>query len=105
MTRALSIVTKRPTSQRPMANVSLTMEADEYRRALERLDITQGAAGDLFEVGARTSRRWAGGETRVPKAVALLLRLMLKKRLKLEVPAPFYEGPNRVWTLSAELQE
>lgn len=79
------------------------MEADEYRRALERLDITQAAAGDLFEVGARTSRRWALGETRVPKAVALLLRLMLKKKLKLEVPAPFFEGPNRVWTFSAEL--
>lgn len=88
-----------------MTKVSPTMEADEYRRALEKLDITQNAAGDLFEVGARTSRRWALGETRIPKAVALLLRLMLKKRIKLEIPAPFFEGPNRVWTLSAELQE
>jgi hypothetical protein len=81
------------------------MEADEYRKTLERLNITQAAAGDLFEVGARTSRRWALGETRIPKAVAMLLRLMHKKHLKLEIPAPFYEGPNRVWTLSAELRE
>jgi hypothetical protein len=60
------------------------MEAKDYRKALEKLDMTQLAAGELFMVGARTSRRWALGEARIPAAVAMLLKLMLKKRIKLE---------------------
>jgi hypothetical protein len=78
----------------------MTMSAKEYRDALEHLDISQLAAGKLFGVGSRTSRRWALGEARVPLAVAMLLRLMLKKRLKLEVPTPMNVGC-RVWTFSA----
>jgi hypothetical protein len=58
------------------------MTAEQYRAALERLQMTQVAAGELFRVGARTSRRWALDEARVPFAVAALLHLMLKKRLK-----------------------
>jgi hypothetical protein len=60
------------------------MTSDQYRAALERLDLTQVAAGDLFRVGDRTSRRWALGEARIPAAVAILLKLMLKKRVNPE---------------------
>jgi hypothetical protein len=57
------------------------MNAQEYRAALEALQITQLDAGELFNVGARTSRRWASGEARVPTSVAMLLRLMLRKQV------------------------
>jgi hypothetical protein len=58
------------------------MNAQEYRDALERLKLTQLDAGELFNVGARTSRRWALGQARVPTSVAMLLRLMLRKRVE-----------------------
>ena len=60
------------------------MTPEQYRKALTKLDLTQVAAGDLFRVGHRTSRRWALGEARIPWTVALLLRLMVKRRLTLE---------------------
>ena len=79
-----------------------TMTAKEYQDALDRLEMTQAAAGTLFGVGPRTSRRWALDEAKVPVPVSMILRLMLKKQLKLKVPAPFNESPGRLWTLSAE---
>jgi len=57
------------------------MNAEEYKAALEALKITQLDAGELFNVGARTSRRWALGEARIPTSVAMLLRLMLRKQV------------------------
>jgi hypothetical protein len=81
------------------------MTSDEYRAALDKLGISQLAAGKLFAVGARTSRRWALDEARVPLAVAMLLRLMLKKRLKLEIPVwneDTRKFDSQIWTLSAE---
>jgi hypothetical protein len=57
------------------------MNADQYRTALKRLGLSQLAAGDLFRVGPRTSRRWALDESRIPDSVAMLLHLMLKKRI------------------------
>ena len=88
-----------------MAYVCLmaTMTAKEYREALDRLEMTQGAAGALFGVGIRSSRRWALGEAKVPTSVSLILHLMLKKKLKLEVPgSTFIDSRSRLWTLSAE---
>jgi hypothetical protein len=77
------------------------MTTDEYRATLDKLGLTQLAAGKLFAVGARTSRRWALGEARVPMAVAMLLRLMLKRQLRLEVP--LHKDGSQVWDLTAEL--
>lgn len=57
------------------------MTADQYRTALKRLHLTQLAAGELFRVGARTSRRWALDESRIPDSVAMILQLMLKRRI------------------------
>lgn len=58
------------------------MNAQEYRDALERLKLTQLDAGELFNVGPRTSRRWALGQARIPTSVAMLLRLMVRKRVE-----------------------
>lgn len=82
------------------------MTTEEYRAALDKLDINQQAAGRLFAVGSRTARRWALGEARIPMPVAMLLRLMLKKKIKLEIPvwneiAREFDS-TQIWTLSAE---
>ena len=81
-----------------------TMDADEYREALDKLKMSQVAAGEMFEVGSRTSRRWALGEARIPRAVAMVLNLMVKKRLKVEVPV-INNDAYRVWTFSAVAKE
>ena len=62
----------------------MKMTAKQYRAALDKIGLTQLAVGELFSVGARTSRRWALDEARIPGPVAILLRLLLKKRIKLE---------------------
>jgi hypothetical protein len=66
------------------ANPMATMTHKEYRAALDKLGLSQLAAGELFCVGPRTSRRWALKEARIPAAVAILLRLLLKKKITLE---------------------
>ena len=81
------------------------MTADEYRAALDKLGINQQAAGRLFGVGARTARRWALDEARIPGPVSMLLQLMLKKKLKLEIPiwndeAQAFDS-RQIWTLQA----
>jgi hypothetical protein len=60
------------------------MNAQQYRDALDKLGLSQLRAGELFRVGARTSRRWALDEARIPHPVAILLRLLVKKRIKLK---------------------
>jgi hypothetical protein len=56
----------------------------QYREAIARLGLTQVAAGKFFGVSARASRYWIAGSSPVPKAVALLLRLMIKLDLSPE---------------------
>jgi hypothetical protein len=82
----------------------MKMTNKQYRDALDKLDITQVGAGELFQVGARTSRRWALDEARVPTTVAMILHLMLDKKLKLEAPVP-NEDAHRIWMLSAKKLE
>jgi DNA-binding transcriptional regulator YiaG len=62
------------------------MTTEQYNAALDKLGFNQQAAGRLFGVGKRTAGRWAQGQARIPAAVAMLLQLMVKKKLKLEVP-------------------
>jgi hypothetical protein len=81
------------------------MDKDAYRKALAKLDLTQAAAGEMFGVGPRTSRRWALGEARVPPLVAMLLELMISKKVMLElnIPASAERSPERhVWTFQAK---
>ena len=46
------------------------MTADQYRDAIARLNLTQGAAAKLLGVDPRTSRKWALDEAPVPGSVA-----------------------------------
>lgn len=50
------------------------MTAEGFRAALEEHGLTQLAAGDLFDVGERTVRRWATGAVDVPRSVDLVFR-------------------------------
>lgn len=55
------------------------MTPTDYREAIAALALSQVRAAALFGVDARTSRRWALGEAAVPRMVALILRLMLRR--------------------------
>ena len=56
------------------------MTPDQYRSAIAALGLSQAEAGCFLTNNPRTSRRWASGESRVPKAVSMLLWLMLDLR-------------------------
>jgi DNA-binding transcriptional regulator YiaG len=50
----------------------------EYRYALDQLGLTQVAAAEFLGVNARTSRSWASGRSPIPRAVEMLLGLMIE---------------------------
>jgi DNA-binding transcriptional regulator YiaG len=60
------------------------MTPTQYASAIEQLGLSQRAAGKFLGVDERTSRKWIAGDSRIPHAVALLLRLMIAKRIKPE---------------------
>ncbi len=60
------------------------MTPTQYRDAIARLGLSQVAAGNLLCGNPRTSRRWASGESPIPQAVALLLRLMVRLKINPE---------------------
>jgi hypothetical protein len=60
------------------------MTAQKYRNAIEALDLSQIRAGRFLGVPTKTSSRWALGESRVPEAVGILLRLMIAMKLSPE---------------------
>jgi plasmid maintenance system antidote protein VapI len=57
------------------------MTADEYRDALDKLGIEQDELARLLNVTTRSSRRWISGAVPVPRAVALVLRFMIRYNL------------------------
>ena len=57
------------------------MTPKQYRNALDRLELRQREASQLLDVAPRTSRRWESGTAPVPRAVALVLLLMIKYQL------------------------
>jgi hypothetical protein len=58
------------------------MTANQYRTALDKLGLSQGAAADFLGISIRTSHGYANGETPIPEAIAKLLRLMVRLELK-----------------------
>lgn len=60
------------------------MTPKQYAEAIERLGLSQRAAGRFLGVDERTSRKWIAGDTRIPESVALLLRLMIRLKLRPE---------------------
>jgi DNA-binding transcriptional regulator YiaG len=61
---------------------SMSMDGSEYRHAIRALRLTQHAAAALFGVTDRTGRNWISGKTRIPGAVAILLRHCVKRGLR-----------------------
>jgi hypothetical protein len=59
------------------------LNAEQYRDALSCLGLSQVGAAQMFGVNERTSRRWALGESAVPKLVALVLYLMVRFKVRL----------------------
>ena len=57
------------------------MTATQFRTALDRLNLSQLGAARLFGTGERTPRRWALGERSVPPAIAILLRLLIARKI------------------------
>jgi DNA-binding transcriptional regulator YiaG len=53
------------------------MTADEFRDALDDLDMTQNLAAEVIGVDLRVLRRWAAGERDVPGSVETMLRVMI----------------------------
>jgi len=82
------------------------MNAKQYRDALEKLDLTQSAAGRMFGVDSRTSRRWALGGAKIPPLVAMLLELMVDKKVEIELEIPASpersRAERRLWTFRAK---
>ena len=57
------------------------MTPAQYRVAIERLGLSQRAAGTFLGIDERQSRRWIAGDARIPEAVAKLLRLMVRLKI------------------------
>lgn len=56
------------------------MTPTQYRAALESLGLTQDQAAILLGVSIKTSNSWANGRHRIPKSVAIMLRLLRENR-------------------------
>lgn len=54
------------------------MTSTQYRKALEKLGLSQMAAARVLGVNGRTSQRWASGEQDIPKLVEIALTLMIE---------------------------
>lgn len=60
------------------------MTANQFRAALSRLGISQLEAARIFKSNDRTVRRWAIGERTVPTPVAIMLRLLIQKKITVQ---------------------
>lgn len=60
------------------------MTAIEFRKHLDRLDLTQAAFARLVDVDVRTVKRWASPNDaiEIPRAVEILLPLLSATRVK-----------------------
>lgn len=68
----------------PTCAIFGSMTPKQYADAIERLGLSQRAAGSFLGVDERQSRRWISGQSRVPESVGKLLRLMIRLKLKPE---------------------
>src|SRR5262252_9138945 len=63
--------------------MTTTMTGAEYKRILNQLGLTHGANATIafLDISMTTTYGWAHGKRPIPKAVAMLLRLMAKNHL------------------------
>lgn len=57
------------------------MTPKQYAEIIDRLGLSQRAAGAFLGVTERTSRRWIAGDVAIPEAVSKLLHLMARLKL------------------------
>ena len=58
------------------------MTGDQYQQAIDHLGMTQVGSARFFGVDESTPRRWISGKRRpIPRAVSMLLRVMIKHEL------------------------
>lgn len=62
------------------------MTGAQYKAAIAALGLTQEEAGEFLGIGGRTSRRYAANGA--PKAVAMLLALMVERKIKIDAFTP-----------------
>jgi hypothetical protein len=60
------------------------MTPKQYVDAIDRLGLSQRAAGKFLGVDERQSRRWVAGDSAIPESVSKLLRLMIKLSIRPE---------------------
>lgn len=60
------------------------MTRKKYAEAIEALGLSQERAGVFFGYSPRQGQRFARGEVDIPPAVAMLIGLMLKHKVKPE---------------------
>jgi hypothetical protein len=60
------------------------MTPKQYADAIDRLGLSQRAAGVFLKIGERQSRRWIAGDAKVTESAAMLLRLMIRLKLSPE---------------------
>lgn len=60
------------------------MTPAQFRAALKKLDISQVKIADALGIDQRTARRYAAGDADIPEPVAIILRLLLSGKIKLE---------------------
>lgn len=68
----------------PLKPTDSHMTPNQFRAAIDRLDLSQVAAAKLVGADPRTARRWALGERDVPECVAILLRLLVAGKITVE---------------------
>ncbi len=60
------------------------MNAKQYEKAIATLGLSQVKAGEFLGISARQSRRLVAGDYPVPRAIVLLLAVMIAKKLSPE---------------------
>src|SRR5262249_47705197 len=69
--------------------------ASEFRTTLSTLGIPQHRAARLFGVGARSIRRWAAGDRRIPPGAAIVIRLLIEGTIRFDRAEPAVPAPAR----------
>ena len=57
------------------------MSPTQFRKALDKLEMTQTDIGKLLRLGDRTPRRWALEEARIPFTAEALMKLMVSGKI------------------------
>ena len=71
-------------AKKPKKKADGGMKAREFTAALDRLGLSVYASGKVIGLSLRQSQRVAAGESPVPRPVAKLITLLLKKRITVE---------------------